>query len=98
MVTVALVGLVALRVQVALLLVSGAVAPLTTTVWPTSASAVVDCAVVSSETRLLNVSFGLHLLLDAGELHELLGELIGVERIERVLVFQLRGQQLQEGR
>ena len=30
--------------------------------------------------------------------HELLGELVGVERIERVLVFQLRRQQLQEGR
>ena len=37
------------------------------------------------------------LLLDAGKLHELLGELVGVERIERVLVLQLRGQQRQEG-
>ena len=36
-------------------------------------------------------------LLDAGELHQLLGELIGVERVQRVLVLQLRGEQLQEG-
>src|SRR6185295_20082386 len=36
------------------------------------------------------------LLLDRGELHELLGELVGVERIERVLVLQLRGEKLQE--
>ena len=38
------------------------------------------------------------LLLDLGELHELLGELVGVERFERVLVLQLRGQQPQERR
>ena len=42
-------------------------------------------------------SFDLELLLDAGELHELLGELVGVERIERVLVLQLRRQQRQKG-
>ena len=35
----------------------------------------------------------LPLLLDAGELHQLLGKLVGVERIERVLVLQLRRQQ-----
>ncbi len=40
---------------------------------------------------------GLELLLDLRELHELLGELVGVQRIERVLVLQLRGQQQQEG-
>ena len=32
-----------------------------------------------------------------GELDQLLGELIGIERIERVLVLQLRGQKGQEG-
>ena len=36
------------------------------------------------------------MLLDLGELHQLLCELVGVERIERILVFQLRRQQLQE--
>jgi len=30
------------------------------------------------------------LLLDLSEFHELLGELVGVERIQRILVFQLR--------
>ena len=39
----------------------------------------------------------MQLLLDAGELHELRSELVGVERIERVLVLQLGGQQRQEG-
>lgn len=39
---------------------------------------------------------GFHLLLDLRELHELLRELIGVEWVQRVLVFQLRRQQLQE--
>ena len=38
----------------------------------------------------------LHLLLDLGELDELLGELVGVERLQRVLVLELRGQQGQE--
>ena len=42
------------------------------------------------------VFVGLELLLDAGELHQLLGELVGVERIERVLVLQLGRQQGQE--
>ena len=36
---------------------------------------------------------GLELLLDLGELHELGGELVGVERIERVLVLELRREQ-----
>ena len=39
---------------------------------------------------------GFHLLLDLRELHQLVGALIGVERIERFLIFQLRRQQLQE--
>ena len=34
--------------------------------------------------------------LDPGELHELLGELVGVQRVERVLVLHLGDQQLQE--
>jgi len=37
-------------------------------------------------------------LLDLSEFHQLLGELVGVERIERILIFQLRRQQLQERR
>jgi hypothetical protein len=36
-------------------------------------------------------------LFDAGKLHELCGKLVGVERIERVLILQLRRQQRQEG-
>ena len=39
---------------------------------------------------------GVELLLDAGEFNELLGELVGIQRIEWVLVLQLRRQQLQE--
>src|SRR5215208_5159723 len=37
------------------------------------------------------------LLLDRGELHELLRELVGVERVERALVLELRREQHQEG-
>ena len=36
-------------------------------------------------------------MFDAGELHELLGELVGVERIQRILVLELRGEQRQKG-
>src|SRR6202034_1127507 len=39
---------------------------------------------------------GVELLLDAGEFNQLLGELVGVERIERILVLQLRRQQGQK--
>jgi cell division protein FtsI/penicillin-binding protein 2 len=39
---------------------------------------------------------GLELLFHAGELHQLLGELVGVQRIERVLVLELRGQDREE--
>ena len=39
---------------------------------------------------------GVDLLLDTGEFDELLGELVGVERAERVLILQLGRQQLQE--
>jgi hypothetical protein len=45
----------------------------------------------------LELCVRLELLFDLCELHELLRELVGVQRIERVLVLQLRGQQLQEG-
>jgi len=34
--------------------------------------------------------------LDTGEFDELLGELVGIQRVERVLVLQLRGQQRQK--
>jgi hypothetical protein len=40
---------------------------------------------------------GLELLLDLSELHELLRELVGVERTGRVLVLELRREQRQEG-
>jgi hypothetical protein len=40
---------------------------------------------------------GLELLLNGGELHQLLGELVGIQRIERILVLQLRRQQRQKG-
>ena len=40
---------------------------------------------------------GLELLLDGSKFDQLLGELVGVQRIQRVLVLQLRGQQRQEG-
>jgi hypothetical protein len=36
-------------------------------------------------------------LLNPGELDQLLGELVGVERRERILVLQLCGQQLEKG-
>src|SRR6202021_1427835 len=39
---------------------------------------------------------GVELLLDAGEFDELLGKLVGVERIEWILILQLRRQQGQE--
>jgi hypothetical protein len=39
---------------------------------------------------------GVELLLHAGEFDELLGELVGVERAERILVLQLRRQELQK--
>src|SRR4029077_8038433 len=45
----------------------------------------------------LQVRVHVDLLLDGRELDQLLGELIGVERIERILVLQLRGQEFQEG-
>ena len=44
----------------------------------------------------LQVRVLVDLLLDRGEFDELLGELVGVERGERILVLQLRGQQLQK--
>jgi len=50
-----------------------------------------------SETSAVSWSLVLELLLDACELHELLGKLVSIQRIERILVLQLRGQQRQEG-
>jgi hypothetical protein len=37
------------------------------------------------------------LLFDAGELHQLFGELVRVHRLERVLVLDLRGEDGEEG-
>jgi len=39
---------------------------------------------------------GVDLLLDAGELDQLLSKLVGVERAQRILILQLSRQQLQE--
>jgi hypothetical protein len=44
----------------------------------------------------LQIGVRVDLLLDRSEFDQLLRELIGIERIERILVLQLRGQQLQE--
>jgi hypothetical protein len=41
----------------------------------------------------LQIGVHVDLLLDRSKLDELLGELVGVERIERILILQLRGQQ-----
>ena len=85
-VIVAVAGWVELSIHVAWLLANCAVVPFTTTVAPTSESACVVCALCCSDTSVLSVLFGLHLLLDTGELDELLGELIGVHRTERILI------------
>jgi hypothetical protein len=42
----------------------------------------------------LQIGVRVDLLLDRSEFDQLLRELIGIERIERILVLQLRGQQL----
>ena len=76
---------------------SAAVAPSTATVSPTKLSACVACAVLLQRNQRGELVVRLELLLDLRELHELLGELVGVERVERILVLELRGQQLQEG-
>ena len=46
--------------------------------------------------QLFQVGVGENLLLDTGEGHELGGELVGVQRIERILVLQLGHQQVEE--
>ena len=45
----------------------------------------------------LHVGVHVDLLLDRGEFDQLLSELTGIERGERILVLQLRGQQLEKG-
>ena len=73
-------------------------------VWPSTATVCADKASAVRRLRGLlqrnqrgELIVLLELLLDLRELHELLGELVGVQRIERVLVLELRRQQLQEG-
>ena len=46
--------------------------------------------------KLCRFCIHVDLLLDRGKFDQLLGELIGIERIERILVLQLRGQELQK--
>ena len=87
----------ALRIHSALPPARRAVAPSAVTFIPTKQAAVdaVDGARARQE-RVQRV-VGFQLLLDRRELHELLRELVGVERIERALVLQLRRQEKQEG-
>ena len=51
---------------------------------------------MTERDQRLQIVVGVDLLLDAGELHELLRELVGVHRAQRILVLQLRRQQRQE--
>jgi hypothetical protein len=44
----------------------------------------------------LQIGVHVDLLLDRSKLDQLLRKLIGIERIERILVLQLRGQELQK--
>ena len=83
----AVAGEAAVRFQMAELPValdSVAVWPPTVTVEPTSCSADVASEVCCIEISVCRLVF--MLILDASELDELLGELIGVERIERILI------------
>ena len=87
------------RVQVAGLLValeSAAVVLLTVTVEPMSCNADRGLGGLLHRDQGLQVSVHIDLLLDRGEFDELLGELGGVERGERVLGRQLGGQELQK--
>ena len=94
---VAVAGLGTDNSQVAVPLVSGAVLPSTPTVWPTNSSAGGVLRGLLQRDQRGELVVGFELLLDLRELHELRGELVGVERIERVLVLELRGEQRQEG-
>ena len=73
-----------------------AVLPLTTAVLPTIAQRLGRLRGLLQRDQRRQRVVGVELLLDAGEFDQLLGELVGVERIERVLVLQLRRQQRQE--
>ena len=89
-------GLLELKIQKALLS-ERCLAPSTLTVWPTKPRACVGCVDSLQRNERGQLVVLLELLLDLRELHELLGELVGVERVERVLVLELRRQQCQEG-
>ena len=53
-------------------------------------------AVAGGGDQLLKQLVGEQLLLHPGHLHDLLGELVGIHRGERILVLHLRGQQVEE--
>ncbi len=55
-----------------------------------------NCSALLQRNQRLQVGIHVDLLLDRGELDELLGELVGIERIERILVLQLRGEEREE--
>ena len=95
--TVAVVGLDAFSVQVALPLASCAVCPFDHHGGADQAERGGRLRGLLQRDQSGKRVVRLELLLDLGELDQLLGELVGVERIERVLVLQLRGEQLQEG-
>jgi hypothetical protein len=98
-VTVALAGVEVARLQVAGVLValdSVAELPPTVMVEPTSCSAEVPLGCLLHGDKALQVGVHVDLLLDRSKFDQLLRKLIGIERIERILVLQLRGQELQE--
>ena len=92
-VTVALAGVEVVRLQVAGVLValdSVAELPPTVMVEPTSC-----LGRLLHGDKALQVGVHVNLLLDRSKFDQLLRKLIGIERIERILVLQLRDQELQ---
>jgi hypothetical protein len=85
MFTVATAGLGEDSVQLVVPPTSWALLPLTVTFSPTKLSAWVDWALLQRHQGC-ELGVGLELLLDLGEFHQLLGELVGVERTGRILV------------
>ena len=73
-----------------------AVEPSTTAVLPTICQRLRRLCGLLQRYQRGQLIVGLELLFDAGELHELLGELVGVQRIERILVLQLCREQRQK--
>jgi hypothetical protein len=72
---------------------SVAVLPPTVTVEPTRLQRRGGFGALLHGNQRLQIGVHVDLLLDRSKLDELVGELVGVERIERILILQLRGQQ-----